>query len=231
MGEGRTNGINGNILKIIALISMTIDHIGTMFFPSLVIFKIIGRISFPIFAYMIAEGWTYTSDRKRYFLVILSMAFLYQLFYYLFYSSLSQGVFVTYSLSLIFIFSIEKAIDKKGIYFAFLFIILLFLVAVTVYVPNKFIYSGFFIDYGFAGVLLPVVVYFSRGKVFKLIAVTIDLMVLGLVSGGIQLICLFSIPLLALYNGKRGNKNLKLFFYIYYPAHLVFIYLLSLVIL
>lgn len=49
--------LNGNMLKIIAAITMTIDHIGAILFPHILILRIIGRIAFPIFAFMIAEGY------------------------------------------------------------------------------------------------------------------------------------------------------------------------------
>lgn len=48
--------LSGNQLKIIAMITMLIDHIGVNLFPSVTILRVIGRLSFPIFAYMIAEG-------------------------------------------------------------------------------------------------------------------------------------------------------------------------------
>jgi len=44
---------------------MTVDHLGFILFPSLIILRIIGRIAFPIFAYMIAEGCRYTKNEKR----------------------------------------------------------------------------------------------------------------------------------------------------------------------
>lgn len=57
--------LSGNQLKIIAMITMLIDHIGVNLFPSVTIMRVIGRLSFPIFAYMIAEGCRYTRDRKK----------------------------------------------------------------------------------------------------------------------------------------------------------------------
>ncbi len=47
-------------LKIIACIAMTIDHIGYLLFPNIIVFRIIGRLAFPILAYLIAEGCKYT---------------------------------------------------------------------------------------------------------------------------------------------------------------------------
>ena len=66
--------LNGNTLKIIAAIAMLCDHVGLMFFPQVSIFRIIGRLAFPIFAFMIAEGAHYTKRKARYFLTIFSLA-------------------------------------------------------------------------------------------------------------------------------------------------------------
>ena len=63
-------GLTGNALKIIAAISMFIDHMGLIFFPGVELFRILGRIALPIFAFMIAEGCKYTKNRLRYFLSV-----------------------------------------------------------------------------------------------------------------------------------------------------------------
>ena len=54
--------LSGNALKIIATILMVIDNVGYIIFPSVLAFRIIGRISFPIFAFMIANGTKYTKN-------------------------------------------------------------------------------------------------------------------------------------------------------------------------
>ena len=58
-------GLTNNQLKIIAMITMLIDHIGIVLFPQIKIFRIIGRFAFPIFAYMLAEGCTNTKNKKK----------------------------------------------------------------------------------------------------------------------------------------------------------------------
>lgn len=55
-----------DVLKLIALITMLIDHIGYMFFEEIRLFRTIGRIAFPIFAYQLAMGFKHTSSRVRY---------------------------------------------------------------------------------------------------------------------------------------------------------------------
>ena len=56
-----------NQLKILAIICMTIDHIGVAFFPNEPLLRMIGRLAFPIFSYGIAEGCRYTRNKRRYF--------------------------------------------------------------------------------------------------------------------------------------------------------------------
>ena len=88
-------------------------------------------------------------------------------------------------------------------------------------------YSDFAIDYGLIGIVVPVIIYFSKTKQEKLCFMFLALCCNVFVYGIIQVFSLLSIVLLAFYNGKRGSKNLKYFFYIYYPIHLVVIWLIN----
>lgn len=56
-----------NQLKILAMVCMTLDHIGAAFFPQAVWLRVIGRLAFPLFSYCIAEGCRYTRNKARYF--------------------------------------------------------------------------------------------------------------------------------------------------------------------
>ena len=55
------------VLKIIAIITMFIDHVGYAIFGKFSFFNYIGRIAFPIFAFQISEGYSHTKDLKKYF--------------------------------------------------------------------------------------------------------------------------------------------------------------------
>ena len=223
------NKFTGNTLKLFALVCMTIDHVGMMFFSSNVIFKIIGRLSYPVFAYMISEGWKYTSNRKRYISLIWLMGLVYQVFYYIFFSSLYMGIFITYGLSLFFIWAIEYFVDngKSSYLISPLILVCVVFVGCIEYI---FPYSGFSIDYGLVGIIIPVLVYFNKTKKEKISFLFLGLCCLSLIYKGVQFVSLLSVPLLCFYNGKRGNKNLKYLFYIYYPAHLVVIWLINLLV-
>ena len=61
-------------IQCVAALTMLIDHIGAVFFPAVIGFRAIGRLSFPLFAFGIAQGVTYTSDFRKYFLRILMAA-------------------------------------------------------------------------------------------------------------------------------------------------------------
>ena len=69
-------GLTGNLLKLIAMLTMTIDHIGVILLPQYRILRIIGRLAMPIYAFMIAEGCHYTHDRRAYFLRLFGLAIL-----------------------------------------------------------------------------------------------------------------------------------------------------------
>lgn len=75
---------NGNSLKILAAIFMLVDHIGILFYPQELIWRIIGRISMPIFAFMIAEGCRYTRNKAKHFLLPFCLGVICQIVYYFF---------------------------------------------------------------------------------------------------------------------------------------------------
>ena len=105
--------LTNNQLKILALIAMTADHVGLQLLPQYGILRIIGRLAFPIFAYMIAEGCTYTKNRKRYLGTLAAMAALFQIVYLVAMDSVYQGIFVTFTLSVCLIFTIDRAREQK----------------------------------------------------------------------------------------------------------------------
>ena len=101
--------LNGNVLKIIAVISMTIDHMGLMLFHDDIIMRCIGRLAFPIFGFMIAEGCFYTKNKLRYFLRVFILGVLCQIVYYVADKSVYLGILITFSLSIVTIFAYKYA--------------------------------------------------------------------------------------------------------------------------
>ena len=216
-------GLTGNQLKIIAMITMTIDHIGAYLLPQLYVLRIIGRLSMPIYAYMIAEGCHYTHDRKQYLLRLAGLALVCQLVYLAVVRSLYQCILVTFSMSVGLVCAVEYMHKKRTPLSA---VITIFLFAGVYFVCEQLpgLLPGFHVDYGIWGVLLPVIVYFGGRNI---VAFALGTLLLCLSLGGLQWWAMLTVPLLALYSGQRGKHRLGWVFYLYYPVHLVVIYGIS----
>ena len=87
-----------------------------------------------------------------------------------------------------------------------------------------------FIDYGLLGVLLPTIFYMFRDNHIKYLISTIAIAIFSVLFSTIQLFSIISIVLLYMYNGEKGKLNLKYAFYVVYPAHMILLYLISLLI-
>jgi len=234
--------LSGNALKIIAASLMLTDHIGYILFPQYKIFRIIGRMSFPVFAFMIAEGCYHTRNKLKYFLTVFCLAVACQVVYYFFNDSLDMGVLVTFSLSILMVYSLEyfkeKLLtpdiswsNKLAAFEVFAFVV------VFVYILN--IYLN--IDYGFWGCITPVFSSaFRRTKrnpadllkkldclPVHVFMTGISLVILSVAIGGIQFYCLLSLPLILMYSGRKGKTNLKTFFYVFYPVHLAALHVIA----
>ena len=216
-------GLTGNQLKLIAMISMTIDHIGADLLPQWQVLRIIGRLSMPIYAYMIADRCHYTHDRRAYFLRLFGLALLCQVVYAAVDRSLYQCILVTFSLSVALICAVEWA-QKKRTPGAVLATAVLFIGIYFVCEKLSLFLPGFHVDYGIWGVLLPVIVYFGGRDI---VAFGLGVLLLCLSIGHTQWWAMLSVPLLALYNGQRGKHRLGWLFYLYYPPHLVILYAIS----
>ena len=224
--------LSGNALKIIAAVSMVLDHVGIMFFPKIIVFRILGRLAFPIFAFMIAEGCRYTRSKLRYFSGIFILAFLCQSVYFIAMRSTDLSILVTFPLSVLVIYALQdfksKAYDKSCPGARKLISCLVLLLAVLgVYILSRIAV----LDYGFWGCMCPVFAallhpadrsggtWRSEPRVHAL-AMCLPLAMLSLQMQWVQPFCFASVLLLMFYRGRRGKLNMKYFFYIFYPAHL-----------
>ena len=108
--------LSGNALKLFALVFMTIDHVGFYLLDNYLPFRIIGRLAFPIFAYMIAEGCKYTKNRARYLLTVFLTGAAFQIFYSIAQRSLYMNIFITFSFSiaLIYLFDWAKSMNMAA---------------------------------------------------------------------------------------------------------------------
>lgn len=228
--------LSGNALKIIAAISMFIDHFGAIFFPRVALLRAIGRLAFPIFAYMIAEGCRYTKNKLRYFLTVALMGAGYTAVYYIYDKEWYFCILVTFALSIMMIYALEllknAIFEENRSVWRIVLAALVFIASVAfTYALNLLVK----IDYGFYGCLAPVLVSVflpprDKSHAFYGIAEKLRLDVVGLALGiaalyiaygGIRYYAFLALPLVFLYSGKRGKLKMKYFFYIFYPAHLL----------
>ena len=244
MDTKKAFGLSGNALKILAALSMLIDHIGFMLLPELRVLRIIGRLAFPVFAFMIAEGCRYTKNRLRYFLQLFLLGMGCQIVNYLAQKDTLLCILITFSLSILLIYllqavkkvccSVRPAWQKAGM-------VLLFLAAVAaVWGLNRVCR----IDYGFPGCMTPVLasLFMNREREgipawlrkldrrpIHVVMLGLALLLMAIFRSRIQFWALFALlPLLA-YSGRRGRWRMKYFFYIFYPAHLAALYGVSLI--
>lgn len=221
-------GLSGNALKIIALIAMTVDHIGVILLGGNVVWRIIGRISFPIFAFMIAEGCRYTKNKRQYLGTIFLLGAVCQAVYYFGEKSLYQGILITFSLSIIIIYAVEYVKKRRS---CLSWVLLFISVGTALFlcdgVPEMLPKTDYGIDYGFCGVLLPALIFLPDKFYGKIIFAAAGTALVSISYGGIQWWSLAAIIPLAFYSGKRGYFNMKYLFYVYYPLHLAVLQAIS----
>lgn len=221
-------GLSGNALKLIALITMTVDHVGLLLLPQYPVLRIIGRLAFPIFAYMIAEGCRYTRSMPRYFALMAALAVGCQIVDFVVTGSLYQCILVTFSLSILLTALLRKALAQPtAVRWLAAAVAMAAVFFLTELLPRLLPGTDYAVDYGFWGVLTPVVICLAENKTAKLGMAAGMLILLGAGFGNIQIYALLALPLLALYNGQRGKWNMKYLFYIYYPAHLAVLHLIA----
>lgn len=246
-------GISGSTLKIIAVISMLIDHtaavvlgdllikneiyfvddisfryikeliqtdpIGWVYLAYQVMRRVIGRLAFPIYCFLLIEGFDKTRSRVKYagrlflFALISEIPFNLAFSGKVFYSSY-QNIFFTLLIGFIMIWGMEKIEDHcKSLPLKLVGWGLIFLAA-------AFLSEIFYCDYGAHGIIAIALLYlFRKNRVEQIIA--------GCVAFLWEITAPLAFIFIAFYNGKRGMK-LKYFFYIFYPAHLLVLYLLTL---
>lgn len=233
--------LSSNSIKIIAVVCMVLDHIGFMLYPQIYWLRAVGRLAFPLFAYFIAEGCKYTRNKLRYFTLIFAFGVIFQLVYDLVVGdSGPYNIFLTFALSIAIVYCLyffKRAIllKKRILEYSIIFVLVTTLI---VFLSLKLNF-----DYGIFGVLLPVFVSLPNfyklpapnkikavdNEYIKLLLFTIGVCLMPLSNelGNLLFWGLLSVPILLLYNGKRGKLNLKYMFYIVYPLHIVIIYYIS----
>ncbi len=207
--------LNGNVLKWIAIVTMAVDHIGAILFPQYPVLRVIGRLAFPIFCFLLVEGFVYTSNLKKYMGRMLLFALIAEIPFDLvfrnrFFAPDYQNVFWTLLLGLLVLYLVNRLPQKWMGLLAGIGIMILAQVVNT--------------DYAAGGVLLIFVLYWFRNN--ELLKYIVMALVLILGYGGTEIVGLVAILPMMLYNGQRGKHSMKYFFYVFYPCHLLILYLI-----
>ena len=211
-------GLSGSALKAIALVSMTVDHIayylmehGTWTYDMM---RTVGRMAFPIFAFLLVEGYGHTRSTRKYTLSLLAFALISEIPWWLLNHDNTHNVFFTLLLGLIAIEGMCRIGDRP----------LKWCIIIASLCGNAI---WLHVDYEYSGILLICAFHiFQPDKVTKCLFATLFMYqygVIGLWLGLAVILC---------YNGQRGfieGLYAKYLCYAYYPFHLgVIIFILLL---
>lgn len=204
-------------LKMIALATMLIDHVGYVFFSDIILLKIIGRIAFVIFSFLLVEGFVHTKNRITYLKKMGIWALISELPYDLAINGqwidfTSQNIFFSLLFGLICLFILESSLP-----------IIFKVVAVASMI---ILATGLRFDFSYLGIVQIIVFYiFRRLKFIKNISIALlNAFVFGKIST--QAFAILGLIPLAMYNGKRGPKTGDIF-YSFYSVHLLIIGLIK----
>ena len=221
-------------LKIIAIITMLLDHIYTFLSPVGVNvpiwFGYLGKLAAPIFFYLIVEGFFHTRSRAKYLsrLAIFAVVMLGVNFV----TEIHNNIFLSLSLSVLLLMVINQVKENKNIGIKILGIIGILLIG----------YLYIFTEASLYGLVMTLIFYFLREKkaimaiVYTLFSLLPVFTTIGapdaldqLLLFDYQWMMVFAIIPILIYNGKLGIKNTftKWMFYIFYPLHLIIIYGIS----
>jgi hypothetical protein len=222
--------LDTNFLKLVAIITMVADHIGKIFFPDNVILAIIGRIAFPLFAYCLVVGCLYTRDVKKYIIRLAIFAIVSQPFYVManhpdweqfWQEFLAANIFFTLIAGVLAVNALMNI--KKNWWMLIITIAMELLIG---------------LDYGFYGIMLMMIFYLCREKswlsALLVIAWTLwwtgfgDFLYIGPVGLDKQAFALLALPLIYIHT-HFNPKIHKYFFYAFYPAHFLILFLIRII--
>ena len=218
------------VIKIIACITMFLDHVkyaipNTRCFAT----EYLGRISFPLFAFLVGEGYYHTSNLKKYYARLVVFALISQIPFMLFRTLVGEWKMLNIMFTLILGLICINVFDKfeKKYYFSIPIIIAVIFVGELLHV-----------DYGWYGVLTVFALYLCRKNKFLRVFCFVFVCSLYYIKKlfymySVQnlmpyIFSILSVFLLLFYNGKLGRK-IKYLYYIFYPAHMLILYIISMI--
>ena len=215
-------------LKLIACITMLLDHIGAFLLPQCGWLRIIGRIAFPVYCFLLAEGVHYTKNLLQYGLRLLLCAVVSEIaFDYAVFGGISwegQSVMLTLLIGFAMAACMKKLENP--------------LLQLLVVVPFAVVAQWARVDYGGLGVVLMALFVLTRETPHKLLIQTVGLAAISYLIDGtvmlfagvtvrIQLLAIVAMIPIALYSGRKvtNSRAVQLAFYLFYPVHLALLYI------
>ena len=214
---------SGSVLKIIAIVSMVIDHCAYFLMDNnstlYEAMRCVGRIAFPVFAFLIAEGFAYTHNRKRYFTRLLVFAVISEVSWYMLNGADgTHNVMFTLALGVVALAVLEK-LKENSVLCGIAILSIAYLAT----------WSG--VDYEWRGILMILVfnllrnqndnLPFPYGRMMQLLCAFPLMMHYGSIGALLACMTIF------LYDGARGfikGNVAKYGFYAFYPVHLLLIW-------
>ena len=218
--------LSSAVIQIIAMVTMAIDHVGLYLLGDNVLCRIIGRIAFPLFAFMLVEGFKHTRSRPKYYARIVVTAVISQIILFF----LDTAAHLEYRYNVLFTLGfafVALILAERGKFW-------------LVGIPFLVLMAGSFeCDYAIFGILMIVGFYYAD-KLFKNnrpVRLLADFAVLAAMMlseanydcWSIQNWAILAIIPIALYSGKKGHRLPKMLTYSFYPLHLLIILLILLI--
>ncbi len=216
--------LDGTALKLIAVVSMVLDHIGDCFFPGATWLRAVGRIAMPVFAFCVSEGFLRTRDRKSYLLRMLLFGLISEVPFDLFASGklfdLShQNIMLTFSWALAGLICFERIMTKER--------------SPIRDISAAFVLLGFLagslllrLDYNMTATALIFVFWLLKDKADWVGNTAAAAVHAAFRNRGVNWFGLLGFIPVFMYNGKRG-RGLKWFFYVFYPAHMLLLFMIK----
>lgn len=215
-------------LKLIALCTMTIDHIGAVLLPQYLFLRIIGRIAFPIYCFLLVNGMFHTKDCRKYIGRLMLFALISEVFFDLtFFGTVfapqHQNVFFTLAIGLIMIYVLEYLKEKGKCRIHIVNCVMELVIVALCCLLAYFLRT----DYSYFGII--VIYGFFIFRYNRVLSCFFQIYMNVIIMGGVQSFAVLALPIIGLYNGNPGAKKYKWLFYVYYPAHLLVLYLLEMI--
>lgn len=212
--ERNKKGISGYGLKLLAAGTMLCSHIYKCLliqYPCAVVLDMIGRIAFPVFCFLLVEGFCYTHNRKRYLLRLwISAVFSEIPFDMAFLGRLTDNRCQNVLFTMVIGFLVMWGMDKVSGAFRYMIIAAGMVLAWLLRV-----------DYGFYGIWIISIFYLFRGMKKECTMIQCVSQAVSIcLYGEIQIFSLLSLLFIRLYNHEQGRKR-KYVFYLFYPLHLI----------